>query len=62
VRWSGVPEMAMWVQDPDGEIVAHHAGGAVDFRIELSAGDYTFTVQQPRKNEVSYRAVISYGD
>ena len=60
VRWSGVAQLVLWVQDPAGEVIEHGTGDAIDFRMVLAAGDYTFTVQQSRSSDASYRVVIEY--
>ena len=59
--WTGVSDLSIWVQDPDGDVIAHRTGDSLDFSMDLDAGGYTFTVQQARANQVSYRVVISYG-
>jgi hypothetical protein len=58
VRWSGAPQLAMWVQDPAGEVVEHRTGEAIDFRMDVRGGDYTFTVQTTSSRDVTYRVVI----
>ena len=59
VRWSGVGQLVMWVQDPDGDVIKRREGQTIDFRIDLPAGDYTFTVQQTSDKDVTYRVIIT---
>ena len=61
VRWSGTAQLVLWVQDPSGEVIEHRIGQTIDFRRDVSAGDYTFTVQQTAKDEVAYRVIIETG-
>ena len=59
VRWSGVGQLVMWVQDPDGDVIKRREGETIDFRMDLPAGDYTFTVQQTSDKDVTYRVIIT---
>jgi len=61
VRWAGRSQLVMWVQNPQGAVIEQRTGSAIDFRMDLTAGDYTFTVQQTGGDEVSYQVMIDSG-
>ena len=60
VDWQGTDELAIWVVDPDGDVVTHRRGRSLDFELNVSTGDYTFTVDQDQSSDVRYDVRIEY--
>jgi len=48
VDWRGTEELSFWVVNPGGKVVSHRRGRTIDFGLDLSAGDYQFTIEQQR--------------
>lgn len=60
VDWRGADELSMWVANPGGDVVTHRQGRDLDFEMDLSAGDYRFTVEQDGSDDVRYDVHIEY--
>lgn len=61
VDWRGTNQLSIWVVNPAGKVIAHRQGEQIRFGLDVSAGEFTFTVQQTEADEVRYQVHIAYG-
>ena len=60
VDWRGTAELSFWVVNPSGGVVTERHGRNLDFELNLSAGDYRFTVEHDNEGDVRYDVRIEY--